>query len=119
MLRVLKMSSPSGQRYGGAMTKSWHGMTRRVRNPRDYERWSAVRLRKAGLMDTLLQQTTSNPSNRPSTAPSLLSAGSALMAFASLYSSGSPNDRYSGYRGVGCRAMWNGYLRSQEHRLGV
>ena len=32
MLRVLKMNSPSGQRYGEAMTKYLHSMMRRVRN---------------------------------------------------------------------------------------
>lgn len=101
------------------MTKSWHGMMRRVRKLRTMKQGPQCEFEKAGLTETLPQQTTSSPSNRPSTAPSLLSAGSAPMAFVSSYSSGSPNDRFSGYRGVGCRGMWSGYLHSQEHRLGV
>ena len=73
------------------------------KNSRRYKRESTEGVLNARLMNTFPQQTISSPSNQPLTAPSLLSAGSVPTAFASSSSSGFPNDRSSGYRGVGCR----------------
>ena len=101
------------------MIKYWNSTRRRVSDLEPMRDIAQCHSEEPELIDTLLQQTTSTPSNQPSTAPSLLFAGSAPMAFAFCCNSGMPNDRSSGYQGVGCRATWSGCLHSQGRRGAV